>query len=80
MPAPTATDRLRKLLAEAPEGIVEVSMPRLARRLGVTLSCARAAVRRLVAAGEVHPERCMAPDGRVLPTRYHALPPGRGGG
>jgi hypothetical protein len=77
MPAPTAIDRLRDLLAGAPGGVVEASVPQLARWLGVTSGCARAAVRRLEWAGEVRPERHMAPDGRVLPTRYHVLPPGR---
>ena len=80
MPAPTATDRLRELLAGAPGGVVEASLPWLARRLRVTPSCARAAVRRLVAAGEVRPERHMAPDGGVLPTRYRVLQPDRGWG
>jgi Mn-dependent DtxR family transcriptional regulator len=74
MPAPTAADRLRELLAEAPGGVVEASMPRLAHRLGVTPSCARDAVRRLEQAGELRPERLMTPSGRVLPNRYVLLP------
>jgi hypothetical protein len=78
MPAPTATDRLRELLVGTPGGVVEASVPQLARWLGVTSSCARAAVRRLEQAGEVRPERQMTPDGRVLPTRYRLLLPGRG--
>jgi DNA-binding MarR family transcriptional regulator len=73
MPAPTAIDRLRELLGEAPEGVVEASVPQLARRLGVTPSCARAAVRRLEQAGEVERERCMTAGGTVLPTRYRVL-------
>jgi Mn-dependent DtxR family transcriptional regulator len=80
MPAPTATDRLRKLLADAPGGVVEASVPRLARRLGVTPSCARAAVRRLEQAGEVERERCMSLGGSVLPTRYRVLRSDRGRG
>ena len=80
MPAPTATDRLRELLAGAPGGVVEASLPWLARRLRVTPSCARAAVRRLEQAGEVERERGMTAGGTVLPTRYRVLRSDRGQG